>query len=738
MLNYKSQKTALLAAVAVMMGAVAATADPIRVNVNGTPVNFSGMTPMQTNGSVLVPLRGVFEAMGASVSYNADSKTINATKGSSYVVLPLGSTSATVNGVTQTLSQPARAVNGTTLVPLRFVAQALGANVDWQAASSTVQIQTQDPHLATLPSPPGTGPVTGQVTGIVTNANPPLITLRINGQNTAVPLNSSTLILRSAPGEPGVQSPLSEIRPGDQVTVQRSGDGSAQSIVANYGQYKGTVKSIGRLADGSNVITLNDGTTVQLAQDAPVTMNGRTITLKEIMPDEKVLIRTNPSSALGYAVVVNPERGQNTPVGDNNLPPNAGFPGGIAPQITAFQHNAVHRVRGNGAIHIEMRGTPGGKASFDIPGVASNIPLTEASPGRYAGDYKVPADIAVEGAAVIGKLTVGNQTAPLLQANQTLSVDSSAPKIGAFSPARSATVENDRPLIYATLNDASGTGVDPNSVKVSLDGKDVTAEATITPSFFNFTPAQPLAAGAHEVRVHVADQAGNVQSAAWPFVVSSERLITHFDSTVPDGRAVEAGSKLQFKLAAKPGGRASFSIGSLAKDIPMTESTPGVYVGSYTVARGDNLSDAPVTAKFVDGAGRTVTKALAKSIDIAAGAPVTPTITTPAEGGDVPTNMTVSGKASPNSIVRVKVDYTSKALGGLFGVNGSAGTKDVTADANGNWTASDLTLQTNSLFTRDRDTTFTVSATSVNAKGDESEPAVITVQGGKAFAHRAN
>ncbi|BDI28114.1 hypothetical protein CCAX7_001650 [Capsulimonas corticalis] len=738
MQNYNTQRTALLAAVAVMMGAMAASADPIRVNVNGTPVNFAGTAPTEVNGSVLVPLRGVFEAMGASVSYNADSKTINATKGSSYVVLPLGSTSATVNGQTQTLSQPARAVNGTTLVPLRFVAQALGGYVDWQAASSTVQIQTQDPHLAALPAPPGHGAVTGQVTGVVTNADPPLITLRVNGDNTAVPLNSSTLILRSEPGQPGVQSPLSEIRAGDQVTVQRASDGSAQSIIATYGQVHGTVKSIGRLADGSRVITLNDGTTVQLEQNAPVTMNGRTITLKEVMPDEHVLVRTNPSNSLGYAVVVNPEHGQNQPVGDNNFPPGAGYPVGSGPQITSFTHNGGREMRMGGVLHAEMRGTPGGTATFDIPGVASGIPLAETSPGHYTGDYKIPSDIAVSGAAVIGKLTQGDKTAPLLQASQTLSVDSTPPKIGAYSPSRSATVENDRPLIYATLSDASGTGVDPNSVRITLDGKDVTSDATITPSFFNFKPQQALAPGQHEVRVRVADQAGNIQNAEWPFVVSDERLISAFDSSVPGGQAIDAGSKLQFKLAAKPGGRASFSIGSLAKDLPMTESSPGVYVGSYTVARGDNLKDAPVTAKFVDGAGRTVTKALATGIDIAAGAPVTPTILTPADGGDVPKNMTVSGKASPNATVRVKVDYTSKALGGLFGVNGSAGTKDVTADAHGNWTASDLTLQTNSLFTSDRDTTFTVSATSVSPNGDESQPATITVQGGKAYAHRAN
>ena len=59
---------------------------PIGVQVNGNPVNFTGAPPVEVNGSVLVPLRGVFEAMGAGVNYDSTVHTITAKKGSEVVI----------------------------------------------------------------------------------------------------------------------------------------------------------------------------------------------------------------------------------------------------------------------------------------------------------------------------------------------------------------------------------------------------------------------------------------------------------------------------------------------------------------------------------------------------------------------------------------------------------------------------------------------------------------------------
>jgi hypothetical protein len=130
------------ALLALMPSAVHAQGQMINVTVDGEPVQFAGQPPIERLGSVLVPLRGVFERLGAQVAYDPGTRTILAARGNTSISLPLGSRNAVVNGQIQTLSQPAQVINGTTLVPLRFVSEALGAFVEWRGSSQTVVINT--------------------------------------------------------------------------------------------------------------------------------------------------------------------------------------------------------------------------------------------------------------------------------------------------------------------------------------------------------------------------------------------------------------------------------------------------------------------------------------------------------------------------------------------------------------------------------------------------------------------
>lgn len=109
----------------------------VTVVVNGNTMQFD-QPPVEQAGRVFVPLRGIFEQLGASVVYQ--NGQINATGDGRNVSLQIGSSNATVNGQTQTLDSPPFVEGSRTLVPLRFVAQALGANVDWNNNTSTVTI----------------------------------------------------------------------------------------------------------------------------------------------------------------------------------------------------------------------------------------------------------------------------------------------------------------------------------------------------------------------------------------------------------------------------------------------------------------------------------------------------------------------------------------------------------------------------------------------------------------------
>lgn len=109
----------------------------VNVTVNGQPVTFD-QPPVQRIGRVYVPLRGVFERLGATVVYQAGA--IAATRGATTVSLRVGSPSAVVNGATTTLDAAPFTIGARVLVPLRFVAQALGATVNYDGSSRSVAI----------------------------------------------------------------------------------------------------------------------------------------------------------------------------------------------------------------------------------------------------------------------------------------------------------------------------------------------------------------------------------------------------------------------------------------------------------------------------------------------------------------------------------------------------------------------------------------------------------------------
>ncbi len=117
-----------------------APAPTIRVVLNGTPLATS-VPPAVAAGRVLLPFREVFRALGSGVSWNAaypDRAT--ATLNGQQVEINFGNFVAKVNGQPVTLDSPPQVVNGRSLVPLRFVAQALDLTVYWDASTHTVDL----------------------------------------------------------------------------------------------------------------------------------------------------------------------------------------------------------------------------------------------------------------------------------------------------------------------------------------------------------------------------------------------------------------------------------------------------------------------------------------------------------------------------------------------------------------------------------------------------------------------
>ena len=113
--------------------------DNILVVINGNVLE-TNVKPFMKNNRVFVPLRAVFESLGAEVLWEDDTQTVTAKKGSAYVEFSIGDTVALVNGEMRLMDSPSFLLNSSTMVPIRFISEALGARVDWIEQNTVVII----------------------------------------------------------------------------------------------------------------------------------------------------------------------------------------------------------------------------------------------------------------------------------------------------------------------------------------------------------------------------------------------------------------------------------------------------------------------------------------------------------------------------------------------------------------------------------------------------------------------
>jgi len=109
------------------------------VIVNGVEVFFD-QPPIIENGSTLVPLRAIFEALGAKVDWNPSTQVATAVKKDTTIMLKVGDSFLTRNGEEIKLEVPAKIVSDRMLVPARAVAESFGAEVFWAQGIRTVTI----------------------------------------------------------------------------------------------------------------------------------------------------------------------------------------------------------------------------------------------------------------------------------------------------------------------------------------------------------------------------------------------------------------------------------------------------------------------------------------------------------------------------------------------------------------------------------------------------------------------
>jgi hypothetical protein len=114
----------------------------ILVLVDGVEVTFPDTQPYIKNNRTLVPVRFVVEQLGAQVGWNNKNQEVKIEKDGKKIILKIGSKVVTVNGSKVTLDAPAELKGDRTMVPLRFISEAFGAEIKWNNTAKSVFIIT--------------------------------------------------------------------------------------------------------------------------------------------------------------------------------------------------------------------------------------------------------------------------------------------------------------------------------------------------------------------------------------------------------------------------------------------------------------------------------------------------------------------------------------------------------------------------------------------------------------------
>lgn len=115
----------------------------VSVVLNGSLLEFD-VPPQIIDGRTMVPVRKIFESLGALVEWNDETRTVTATTKTRVVIMQIDNNVINVNGDEIVLDVPPMIVADRTLVPVRAASEGLGALVEWDDSAKTVIITVED------------------------------------------------------------------------------------------------------------------------------------------------------------------------------------------------------------------------------------------------------------------------------------------------------------------------------------------------------------------------------------------------------------------------------------------------------------------------------------------------------------------------------------------------------------------------------------------------------------------
>ncbi len=471
---------------------------PIAIVINGNVLAID--PPPRFEKKVLyVPVRRTIEALG--LPFDRSGNHITTQVGAKSVMLTIGSRIAQMDGQSFTLEGPTVELASVLYVPIRFFTDVLGAQAHFDRRSNSVMI------VAQLVGRSGRGLISiggggferfGTVEAVDVLSDPPTISLGYNGgvktihvgNNASVDMEDVNVNVTS-PGE------LGDVRPGDFARVEMRKDGRVERVVDEYGSRNGRIVAI---ANGQFV--LEDGQVIAAGRTAEIALNGKAAAFTDLQPGDQVSIRYNVESNEIREVLASRK---------------VATVSGQQAEIASVDTDATHPLRSGDTIHVMLHGTPHGSADFDIGSDVVGQAMHEEAAGTYAGSYVIPRGANFADVALIGRLTIGNATAQA-PAPQSISASSIAPGIGDFAPDSNATIDTNRPAVYASFV-ADAIPVNPASILLWVNGRDVTSECVRTAQFIQYFPSYDYPNGPIRVTVRVADLAGNTTMKSWSFTI---------------------------------------------------------------------------------------------------------------------------------------------------------------------------------------------------------------------------
>jgi hypothetical protein len=474
----------------------------IAIVVNGEEL-ARDPAPRMVGDRLLVPVVRIYSALGITVARS--DQTLVASAPSKRITVTIGSRRATVDTRVVLLETPAVEIDGATYVPLRFVADSLGAQVSYDSKAERVEIVSsivgRTPGLEQH-TPGGSTQIVGTVSAVDLNSAPESITVtRGQSVRTIAITSDARIVVQDVVTRTTTPAALNALHVGDAVSVILRNDGRVDQVVARYASRAGTIAAV-----SPSAFVLQNGYVVTPDKSTEITLNGQTAALGDLKVGDNVTVRLNPDTGEKRQILV------------ARAVPSTPTPAGSA-QITDIAVTAKGPLRAGDSFTVTLHGTPGGKASFDIGTYLTGLPIPEAQPGTYTTKYTVPQGINFSRTSVYGHLTVGGSDAPRAEASQLVAVTTTPPQIVDIAPPGGATVNNNKPSIYATYRSPTDAGIDVSKVRIEVNGLDVTAASTRTDQFVTYSPGAALPDGQVTVVITIADNAGNTQSRKWTFSV---------------------------------------------------------------------------------------------------------------------------------------------------------------------------------------------------------------------------